>query len=351
MLAAAWREAAQRWPGWVGAGRNRGAQWVWRDGDLRSIGPTAFFAVRDFDLAAVPARAEVSVVGDEEYVLYLNGEWIGGGAWSPGASADRYEVTAFLRPGRNRWVAELRSATGSGGFRLELADEAGLTLVATDGEWRRLDGAWHGLFREIPLLPELPKVRVLGRSPLGRWGSPGSGPPRPALAMRDLSRVRRAAAVRFPGEGAAERPIEGRRRGPNLGPLVEFDFGAEVSGYLQLSYRDIEGDRGPRTALLRFGDQPAPETPWLADEVVVPIPAAGNRVEALPRTFRYVAVAGLPGVFAAEVLEAGVAEEAAVARTCCSVFGLGKSSLRAPMQHEIWRELERFPGVVRGQLP
>ncbi len=349
VLAAAARELAVRAPGLLNGAGGAIPRWIWRDGDLRNIGPTAFFVARDFDLERVPARAAVTVVGDEEYVLFLNGAWIGGGAWRPRTPADRYDVTEWLRPGRNRWVAELRSSTGSGGFRLALADGEGRTLMVSDAAWRRFDGAWHGLFRDEPLVPAGP-VRVLGSSPLGRWGSPRPGALRQALARLDPSRIRRAESVRFPAEDGTNQPLQGRRRGPSLGPLIEFDFGEEVSGYLQLAYRDAPGESRARPALVRFGDRPAPESPWPADEVVVPIAAAGNRIEAVPRAFRYVAVAGLPGVYAAEVLEVDPSEVAAPPRLG-GLLGLESPRSGAPMQHEIWRELERFPGVVRGQIP
>src|SRR5215204_939422 len=49
------------------------AQWIWESRDRRDIEPTAFYAVRDFDLEAPPQRARLLAAADEEYVLYLNG--------------------------------------------------------------------------------------------------------------------------------------------------------------------------------------------------------------------------------------------------------------------------------------
>jgi len=331
--------------------RDATTQWIWREGDLRTIGPTAFFAVREVNLDRVPDGAIVSVLGDEEYVLYLNGTCVGAGGWRPGAPADRYAVSRWLRPGRNRLVAELRSSTGAGGFWLELADPAGRVLARTDGAWRRFDGAWHGLFREIPLVVASP-VRVLGGGAVGRWGLPAAGPLRVTLEERLRSAPRRALAARVAAEGAAWRPLPARRRGPNLGPQVEFDFGEPVVGYLQLVYRDPADASRPGIALLRFGETPAPAAPWPADQVVVPIPSAGHRLSTAPRRFRYVAVVGLPGVFAAQVLEIDPRELGEATRgegAERGVFGLAPPVSGAAMQHEIWRELERLPGVVVGQ--
>ncbi len=331
--------------------RDAATQWIWREGDLRTIGPTAFFAVREVDLEQVPDGAIASVVGDEEYVLYLNGTCVGAGGWRPGTPADRYAVSRWLRRGRNRLVAELRSSTGAGGFWLELADPSGRVLARTDGAWRRFDGAWHGLFREIPLAEASP-LRVLGGGAVGRWSLPAAGAVHVTLEERLPSPARRALAVRVPAEGGAWRPLATRRRGPNLGPQVEFDFGEEVVGYLQLVYRDTVDSAPPGVALLRFGDSPAPAAPWPADGVVVPIPGAGHRLSSAPRRFRYVAVVGLPGVFSAQVLELDPRELGEAARGESAergVFGLVPPASGAAMQHEIWRELERLPGVVVGQ--
>lgn len=345
-LVLAGRELVQRVAGgWLGRGAV--TQWIWREGDLRAIGPTAFYVVREVTLDTVPEGATVTVVGDEEYILRLNGTCVAAGSWRPGAPAARYLVSRWLRPGRNRLVAELRSSTGAGGFWLELADPAGRVLLRTDGAWRRFDEAWHGLFRETPLVEARP-VRVLGGGSLGRWSVPGPAPLRRAVEDRTRSAPRRAVAVRVPSEGPAWRPAASRRRGPNLGPQVEFDFGEEVVGYLQLAYRDASGEAGPGVGLVRIGDLPAPPAPWAADFVVVPIRLAEHRLSAAPRRFRYVAVAGLPGIFDAEVWETDpreLAGEALDGTAELGVFGLARAS-GAPMQHEIWRELEGLPGVV-----
>ncbi len=350
-VALAVRELAHRAAGAEWFRNDAVTQWIWREGDLRSLGSTAFFAVREVDLDRVPDGAIASVLGDEEYLLYLNGTLIGAGGWRPGALADRYAVSPWLRPGRNRLVAELRSSTGAGGFWLELADPSGRVLARTDDAWRRFDGAWHGLFRETPLVEAAP-LRGLGSGAVGRWSLLAGGPLRAPLEERLRGEPRRALAMRIAADGPAWRPLATRRRGPNLGPQVELDFGEPVVGYLQLLYRDAPDPAGPGVALLRFGESPAPPAPWPADEVVVPIPAAGHRLSAAPRRFRYVAVVGLPGLFSAQVLEIDpreLGEAVPGGNAKRGVFGLVPPASGAAMQHEIWRELERLPGVVLGQ--
>ncbi len=66
----------------------RAAEWIWESRDRLDLSPAAFYAVHDFDLAAVPSQARILVTGDEEYILYLNGRRIGAGAWRAGESLD-----------------------------------------------------------------------------------------------------------------------------------------------------------------------------------------------------------------------------------------------------------------------
>ncbi|MBV8202147.1 MAG: hypothetical protein JOZ15_16125, partial [Acidobacteria bacterium] len=126
------RWAAARLGGTIGQ-----AQWIWVAHDRRQAQPVAFYAARDFQLAPPPARARLLALGDQEYILYLNGKRVGAGGWRPGARLDAYEVGALLRPGGNRLLAELRSDDGGGGFLASLVDEeSGRMLVGTDGAWR-----------------------------------------------------------------------------------------------------------------------------------------------------------------------------------------------------------------------
>ena len=48
-----------------------GAQWIWRPVDRADHSPAAFYAVRDFSLAAPPPRARglLPITADEEYVV------------------------------------------------------------------------------------------------------------------------------------------------------------------------------------------------------------------------------------------------------------------------------------------
>ena len=141
----------------------QGAQWIWEDMDWRDHDPTAFYAVRDFDLDPPPPRARILISADEEYVLTLNGKRIGAGAYQPGSPLDVYEVGPLLLPGGNRLMAELRSARGTGGLLAALVDGDGRLLVGTDGTgasfpatswgWRGAGSPWGERVRARPPTP------------------------------------------------------------------------------------------------------------------------------------------------------------------------------------------------------
>ncbi|MEO8197279.1 MAG: hypothetical protein ABI689_11200 [Thermoanaerobaculia bacterium] len=329
--------------------------WIWRDHDLRHIQAAGFYAVKEFDLVAAPPEAEVRILGDAEYLLFLNGVRIGSNRYSSGAPLDRYRLERWLHPGRNRLVIELRSPSGAGGLWCELA-AGGQQLVRSDGSWTVYETNWRGLFGERPLLSGA-RPRRLGRSPLGRWGSPAVGPERPtfevALAARE---PQPAESFRVSGSNDPWQPCGGRgRRPPSLGPLVEFDFGAERTGYLQLSYREEPGRRAgapPSAVLLAFGDEPIGALPWSAQTLFQPIPGAGLYQDSTVRRFRYVAVAALPGVFSAEVLTTTAASWPALAprdQPEAGILGVRPPPSSAPVEHEVWRELERATGSTVGK--
>lgn len=332
--------------------------WIWRDHDLRHIQAAGFYAVKEFDLVAAPSEAEIRILGDAEYLLILNGVRIGSNRCLSGAPFDRYRVERWLRPGRNRLVIELRSPSGAGGLWCELT-AGGQQLVRTDGSWTVYETNWRGLFGERPMLSGA-RPRLLGRSPLGRWGSPAAGPVRPAFELA-LAAPEPLAAESFRVSGTND-PWQrfgdggGRgRRPPSLGPLVEFDFGAERSGYLQLSYREEPGRRGglpPSAVLVAFGDEPLGALPWSAETIFQPIPGAGLYQDATARRFRYVAVAGLPGIFSAEVLATTAASWPALAPRDlpeAGILGVRPPPSSAPVEHEVWRELERAAGGTVGE--
>lgn len=329
--------------------------WIWRTHDLRHVQAAGFFAVKELELVEVPAEAEVRILGDAEYLLMINGARIGSNRYATGATLDRYRVERWLVPGRNRLVVELRSPSGAGGLSFELLAD-GQQLVRSDGSWTIHEAHWRGLLGDRPLIPG-ERPRLLGRSPLGRWGRPEPGPERPVFESSLASPEPIAAELfRVPSaEGIWQRTAGRGRRPPNMGPLVEFDFGVERTGYLQLAFREGPGRReeaGTSAVLLAFSNEPIGEAPWSATALFRPIPGAGLYQDSTLRRFRYVAVAGLPGVFSAEVLATSEAFWAALAPRAApevGILGVRPPRSSAPVEHEVWRELERAPGGVVGK--
>lgn len=355
LLALATVEIQHRTAAFGGAAARDAPTWIWRQHDLRHIQAVGFYAVKEFDLVAAPAEAEIRILGDADYLLLLNGVRIGSNRYASGAPLDRYRVERWLTPGRNRMVVELRSPSGAGGLWCELS-AGGQQLVRSDGSWTLYETHWRGLFGERAMLPGI-RPRLLGRSPLGRWGSPAVGPVRPAFESALAAAEPIAAELyRIPGADGPWRRANGRRRRPpSLGPLVEFDFGGERTGYLQLQFREgahRRADPPDSAALIAFSDQPIGSPPWSAQTIFAPIPGAGLFQDATLRRFRYVAVAGLPGVFTAEVLATTAESWPALAPRegqVAGILGVTPPPSSAPVEHEVWRELERAAGGAVGK--
>lgn len=330
--------------GWLGMLRGGRPEriWIWAPVDLRDVRPRAFLLARDFELGASPAAARLELIGDEEYVLWLNGRRVGSNRYRDGDPLDVYEVGSLLRPGANRVVLELRSATGAGGVTLRLVDAGGRVLAASGPGWRVYPFAWRGLFNAGAPLPA-PAAVVLGRSPFGRWGAPVPGPLRPGFADTvTAARPRRARRYRLPVESATwvHLPAGDQRRAP-LGALVEFDFGREVTGYLTLAVRDP----GTATGLLHFGSAPSLRSGWAPDAVAITVPHRGSWQDALPRRFRYVEVAGLDRVLSASVLPVDPERLALLLppRSETGPFGIQGPPVRLPIADAIWRRLRARP--------
>jgi len=364
-----------------------GAEWIWAPIGKLEQTPAAFYLVRDFELGAPPERARLLVAADEEYVLTLNARVIGAGVWRAGpkrlgpgrgsTALDVYEVGSLLRPGGNRLLVEVRSGRAAGGLLLRLdghgggaADNAGTPLVVSDGSWRIVRSHHPGLVRGwLPLAPPGTSEPAFswGLPPIGRWGRPVAGPPRPPLADVLGTSLQ------------AERPVRlapGLVGGERLEPQALFDWGREVTGYLVLELAPLEppASQAPqaplapntrrRTALLFPGAGAGPPDPFASPATpgqvpVIPVivpPGAREWRAPRPGRLRFARVLGLPDLVGARI-EPLTPEQAAVLgdglaplgeeRAQRGVLGLEPPPLRTPVEDEVWRELERVPGVAR----
>ena len=277
---------------WAGRGLPTGdAAWIWAALPLSYTEPVAFWAVRDFALDEVPAAAELSILGDDEYVAYLNGRRVGSNRYVPGAPVDRYRVEELLVPGGNRLAVELRSARGAGGLLARLDLGRGEGAIESDESWRIVRRHHPGLVRGWQPLGEpaaggAEEPYLWGRPPVGRWGRPREVRERPL-----------AAAV---AEPCAPRPAVARSAAPGFRQV--FDWGEEVFGYLTLRLDPALAGEPPVGLLLTGAEPRRPlEDPELAAPVV-PLPLLPVWTDVLPRRFRYASITGLPTLVAAEVL-------------------------------------------------
>jgi hypothetical protein len=342
-----------------------GAEWIWAPVGKKEQSPVAFYLVRDFDLGTPPERARLLVAADEEYVLTLNARRIGAGVWRPGhvrqrgglgTELDVYEVAPLLRPGGNRLLAEVRSGRAAGGLLLRLVDGAGRPLVLSDRSWRLVRAEAPGLARGwLPVTPPGASEPAFswGPPPAGRWGMPQEGPARPLLPDLAAPALRPVRAERLE---RPEKPLPAGAAPEQLAPQALFDWGREVTGRLVL---ELAPDERRRAGLLfpgSSGDEGGPEPPgiWSSPRseegapVLVP-PGAREWLDPRPRRLRFARVLGLAGVVGARI-EPVAEKEPSIATgqgaPARGVLGLEPPPLRTPVEDEVWRELERVPGLA-----
>ncbi len=321
----------------------QGAEWIWETRDRRDLSPAVFYAVRDFDLPAVPQRARILVAADEEYVLSLNGQRIGAGSWEQGTPLDVYEVGSLLQPGSNRLLAELRSGRGAGGFLLSLEDGEGRQLVRTDERWRIFHQHHPGIVRgwlplqrkpeDSPRIPGSKPAFCWGVPPTGIWGRPRAGQPLPLLFEMASG----------PSVSAVAATAAGTQGGP---PAQLFDWGREVAGYLTIQVPAVPA---LQAGLLFTGATPPDPRQQRPAAPVLVMP--GQRVwrSARPGRFRYALVVGIrnpSGAGVQPVDPAVLARRLPKPYKVEGVFWIDPPPLRTPVEDEVWGELQGVPGVA-----
>ncbi|HXU45199.1 MAG TPA: hypothetical protein VN783_06720 [Thermoanaerobaculia bacterium] len=311
-----------RWTRWAVAAKlspTGTAEWIWSGDGRKELGPTAFWAARDFELPALPASARLLVQADPEYVLWLNGRRIGSGTFHKGDPLDLYEVAPFLEPGRNRILAELRSDHGTGGFLASLVDGAtGRRLLATDSRWQILRRDDPGLLRGLRSLDGGTPAYSWSYPPLGRWGMPRPGPVRrpPLLEARPVP------------AGEPQRS----------GSETRFTWDRAVSGRLAL---EVVASEAPQVALVYWSaGSSGPESP---PAPVIIMPNGSEWIDARSRRFGAVRIVGTLRTVGARALpDDRVAPADPPVR---GVLGIEPPPLRTPVEDEVRRQLERLPGL------
>ena len=218
--------------------------------------PTAFYAVRDFDLDRRPARARLLATGRRG--VRPHPERQAGGRRRYLARPGRGSTptrSGRCSAGGNRLVVELRSGRGAGGLLASLEDErTGETAPGHRRELADLPHATHlGLVRGW-----LPRSSGGRSEPAFSWGLPAR---RPLGTARGRDRCVRCFGRAPPARRLGARP--GRGRAPDAGarapatagpPRGAFDWGREVDRLPRLEVPPVRGDRG-RPAL-HGGERP-----------------------------------------------------------------------------------------------
>ncbi len=327
------------------------ALWIWAPGAPPGDGGLTFFAVRDFELDRPPDAARLLAAVDEEGIVFLNGTQVGSTRFWDGGSLAAWEVGSLLRRGRNRLTVEARSGRGAGGLLVSLRPTPGegesAAAAGSGRSWRVYRDFDPALLDPEAELDEGEPARVWAAPPTGRWGLPPVGETRPLLEdlLAGPPLVAGRATVR-PRGGGEPRPLGKRARRP--GAAITFDWGREVTGYLVIAQAGVRGAR----ALVWTGTRPPSRDPLGREKpttYVVNPPGRRWWLDTVPRTFRYVTVVGIGGFSGAKVFPVdggGAAGPVATNRgeVATGVLGLEPPPLRAPVEDEIRRELERLAG-------
>lgn len=326
-----------------------GAQWIWAPATVADHGPAAFYAVRDFVLPFRPNGADLLVLADRDYVVWIDGREVAAGHYRAGDRLERVAVGKLLKRGKNRLVARLASDEGLGGFIASLTIEGGdrRLRIGTDRTWRILPRHQRGLLASMEALRDTVKPRIWADPPTGRWGYPHVGPR--LVPLTDLvasGRPLLPVATFF-------RTGQGWRSLPAGGSTVShrwllFDWGKSVTGGLVLGL----SRHGRAIGLVWFGERVPDPASRSADEALIAVPRRRVWQTGEIRRFRYALIGVRGGVSRASAWALDPVRARAwlyVPRTLKGVFGLEPPLSRPTAEDEIWGRLQGFPGGRRGK--
>lgn len=259
------------------------ADWIWVNPTSPAGSPVGFFAVRDLHLPSRASHARLLVQADEEYRLFVNSVLVGSDRRTHAHRLDTYEVGDLLTEGQNRVAAELRSSGGEGGFlcRLDvsLPGRKRRTFVS-DRAWRITRSLRPRNLRPATQLDEPTEPVVV--SSRRRWGL-RAGTRRPRFD-EVLSTPATIAPLRFRNELQGGGWQEFDPAAGSRGTRVTFDWGREVTGYLNLQSREAQA------ALVYTGLEPPDPRVDRAQALVQRFSGGQPWTDVLPRRFRYVTV-------------------------------------------------------------
>jgi hypothetical protein len=337
---------------WAASRRSRqptnSASWIWAPNTNRWTGPQGFLLARDFHLETVPEEVSLVVQGDAEYILFLNGARIGSGSYQVGAVPDRYDVGRWMRAGRNRITAQLRSPNGFGGFLLALyVDGQSTPLVVSDENWIPLRRFIKKRLRPLMALDRPARAVELADPPEGRWGATTETTLKPLHSEVLRGRSLRARRLLVPDEPWRRLRRRGRPGRKSFGELVLLDWGRPVSGYLVLGFRG----EVPSLGLVYLGMDRPDVVLSAPDILAVGTPGQDYWEDVVPRRFRYAMLVGLDNVHDARVVLTDSRQLAAQlgGHPPNGVLGQPAPRLRSAAEDKVWSKLEGFARFPRRQ--
>lgn len=157
------------------------AEWIWVTSKVQVKRPIAALFYVPLDLHDHPQRAVAKVCGDQQYVLWINGQPAMAGTNRPGFRLDVVPVTDLLSAGRNVIAVEVRSPTSVGAllFSLDLeptvegrraGDPRGRNVLVSGDRWQVVTSWAPGAPARIPV--DAARPWVWGRPPDHPWSYP-----------------------------------------------------------------------------------------------------------------------------------------------------------------------------------
>ena len=241
---------------------------------------------REFELPEGSGPYRAVITGDCKYRIFINDRIVGDGPPEIGGDYNNIEapdwffyevrdVTAWLKPGRNRILAEVSLqgdaqcdySCGHGGFRFALvAGEA--PILNSDSTWEcMLDTGWRRRGDYLPESPELPvrwyPAQELTAELAARWKLRES--PLPPLAERPVF----PAELMVPFDAGRIENVDAflRRQGPlrlRRGAPLTFTlrFPEQLAGHLEFEFESTPGARFAFKYQERPGQTHATENYW-----------------------------------------------------------------------------------------
>ena len=266
------------------------AKWIWAPHRMSDNFPLAFFATRNFDLPEKRFYTQLKILGEPEYMVWVNGRVVGTRNVGEERSLDTYDISTLVKTGQNRIVVGVRAPRGVGGLiaSIDIGAEAA-NWVVTDHRWT-VYRVWMPELLQVDVPAKGQPPVVVGEPPIGRWNylqlakqelaQPISGAVQPVESFEQIGyipTIETRSGVAVAGTARARATV--------------FDFGP-ADGRLKITL--AEPNHGPSQILnVRFAN--TREELVLAEWGLRPIVIATGEQEFVtpePHHFRYVMVFG-----------------------------------------------------------